>query len=128
MLKNIRWTESRAVGTSAGRVRSPTPTGAERAQGIGAVVVAVRHRSYGAAALTQQRHNLAGHAADSPAGTGHQDETRLSHRPPPFVIPAIAVKSATPPTPARKGSYKSCSISSTQVPVTSPGSYQPAAG
>src|SRR2546423_15463965 len=68
---------------------------AERAQGIGAVVVAVRHRSYGPAALTQQRHNLAGHAADSPAGTGHQDETRLSHRPPPFVIPAIAVKSAS---------------------------------
>src|SRR5438445_6788535 len=105
MLKNIRWTESRAVGTSAGRVRSPTPTGAERAQGIGAVVVAVRHRSYGPAALTQQRHNLAGHAADSPAGTGHQDETRLSHRPPSFVIPAIAVKSATPPTPARERSY-----------------------
>jgi hypothetical protein len=63
--------------------------GAERAQGIGAVVVVVRHRSYGPAALTQQRHNLAAHAADSPAGTGHQDETRLSHRLPPFVIPAI---------------------------------------
>jgi hypothetical protein len=49
----------------------------------------VRHRSYGPAALTQQRHDLAAHAADSPAGTGHQDETRLSHRPLPFVIPAI---------------------------------------
>jgi hypothetical protein len=46
----------------------------------------VRHRSYGPAALTQQRHDLAAHTADSPAGTGHQDETRLSHRPPPFVI------------------------------------------
>src|SRR3954470_14284188 len=68
--------------------------GAEREQGIGAVVVVGRRRVYGPAALTQQRHTLAAHAADSPAGTGHQDETRLSHRPPPFVIPAIlAVKS-----------------------------------
>jgi hypothetical protein len=49
--------------------------GAERAQGVGAVVV-VRHRSYGPAPLTQQRHDLATHAADSPAGIGHQDETR----------------------------------------------------
>jgi hypothetical protein len=56
--------------------------GAERAQGIGTVVVVVRHRSYRPAALTQQRHNLAADAADSAAGTGHQDETRLSHRPP----------------------------------------------
>jgi len=46
----------------------------------------VRHRSYGPAALTQQRHDLAAHTADSPAGTGHQDKTRLSHRLPPFVI------------------------------------------
>jgi hypothetical protein len=61
--------------------------GAERAQGVGAVVVVVRHRSYGPAALTQQRHNLAAHAADSPADTCHQEETRLSHRPPAFVIP-----------------------------------------
>src|SRR5207237_5423947 len=75
------------------------------------------HRSNGLAALTQQRHNLAGHAADSPAGTGHQDETRLSHRPPPFVLPAITVESATPPTPAREKSYKSRSIPSTQVPA-----------
>jgi hypothetical protein len=63
--------------------------GAERAQRVGAVVVVVRHRSYGPAALTQQRHDLAAHTADSPAGTGHQDETRLSHHPAPFVIPAI---------------------------------------
>ena len=35
-------------------------------QGIGAVVVVVRHRSYGPAALTQQRHDLAAHAADPP--------------------------------------------------------------
>jgi hypothetical protein len=62
--------------------------GAERAQGVGAVVVVVRHRSYGPAALTQQCHDLAAHAADSAAGTGHQDETRLSDRPPPFAIPA----------------------------------------
>jgi len=60
--------------------------GAERAQGVGAVIVVVRHRSYGPAALTQQRHDLAAHTADSSAGTGHQDETRLSHRLPPFVI------------------------------------------
>src|SRR6266481_4407615 len=72
------------MATSASK--SPTAratvadVGAERAQGIGAVVVVVRHRSYGPVALTQQRHNLAAHAADSPAGTGHQDETRLSHR------------------------------------------------
>jgi hypothetical protein len=39
----------------------------------------------GPAALTQQCYDLAAHAADSAAGTGHQDETRLSHRPPPFV-------------------------------------------
>ncbi|MGA8369264.1 MAG: hypothetical protein WB765_03965 [Acidimicrobiales bacterium] len=58
---------------------------AERAQGSGAVVVMVRHRSHSPAALTQQRHNFAAHPADSPAGTGHQDETRLSHRPLPFV-------------------------------------------
>jgi hypothetical protein len=90
MLKNIRWTESRAVATSAWpREVTDDDVGAERAQGIGAVVVVVRHRSYGPAALTQQRHNLAAHAADSPAGTGHQGETRLSHRPPPFLIPAI---------------------------------------
>ena len=63
--------------------------GAERAQGIGAVVVVVRHRSYGPPALTQQRHDLAAHAADSPAGTRHQDETRLSHRLPPCVVPGI---------------------------------------
>ena len=62
--------------------------GAEGAHG-GAVVVVVRHGSYGPAALTQQGHILAAHAADSPAGPGHQDETRLSHRAPPFVIPAI---------------------------------------
>src|SRR5437660_838774 len=31
MLKNIRWTESRAVATSAGRVRSPTTTSAPSA-------------------------------------------------------------------------------------------------
>jgi O-acetyl-ADP-ribose deacetylase (regulator of RNase III) len=60
--------------------------GAERAQGVGAVVVVVRHRSYGPAALTQQCHDLTAHATDSPAGTGHQDETRPSHRPPPLVI------------------------------------------
>jgi hypothetical protein len=60
----------------------------ERTQSVGAVVVVVRHRSYGPVALTQQRHDLAAHAADSAAGTGHQDETRLSHRPAPFVIPA----------------------------------------
>ena len=87
MLKNIRWTESR------GRRDICWPhevtndgVGAERAQGVGAVVVVVRHRSYGPAALTQQRHDLAAHTADSPAGAGHQDETRLSHRLPPFVI------------------------------------------
>ena len=60
--------------------------GAERAQGTGAVVVVVRHRSYGPAALTQQRRNLGAHAADSAAGTSHQDETRLSYRPPPLVF------------------------------------------
>jgi hypothetical protein len=60
--------------------------GAEPAQGIGAVVIVVRQRSYGLAALTEQRHNLVAHAADSPAGTGHQDETRFSHRPSPFVV------------------------------------------
>jgi hypothetical protein len=86
MLKNIRWTASRAVATSAGRVRSPTTTSAPSAQGIGAVVVVMRHRSYGPAALAQQRHHLAAHAADSPAGTSHQDETRLSHRPPALVF------------------------------------------
>jgi hypothetical protein len=62
--------------------------GAERAQGVGAVVVMVHHRSYGPAGLTQQRHDLAAYATDSPAGTGHQDETRLSHRQPPLLIPA----------------------------------------
>jgi hypothetical protein len=71
--------------------------GAERAQGIGAVVVVVRHRSHGQPALTQQRHNLAAHAADSPAaGTGHQDETRLSHRPPPFVSRQAALPGPFP--------------------------------
>jgi len=60
--------------------------GAERAQSVGAVVVVMRHSSYGPASLTQQRHDLAAHTADSSAGTGHQDETRLSHRLPPFVI------------------------------------------
>jgi hypothetical protein len=49
----------------------------------------VRHRSYGPAALTQQRHNLAAYAADSPSGASHQDEIRLSDRPPPLVIPTI---------------------------------------
>jgi hypothetical protein len=57
--------------------------GAERAQSVGAVVVVVRHRSYGPAALTQQCHDLAAYAANSTAGTGHQDETKLSHRLPP---------------------------------------------
>ena len=47
------------------------------AQGVSAVVVVVRHGSYGPAALTQQRDNLAANAADSPAGAGHQDEARL---------------------------------------------------
>ena len=42
--------------------------GAQRPQGIGAVVVVVRHRSYGLVALTQQRDNLAADAADSAAG------------------------------------------------------------
>src|SRR5258707_11480805 len=89
MLKNIRWTESRAVATSAGRVRSPTTTSAPSAQGIGTLVVVVRHRSYGLAALTQQRHQLAAHAADSPAGAGHQDQTRLSHR----RLPSLSLRS-----------------------------------
>jgi hypothetical protein len=64
--------------------------GAERVQCIGAVVVVVRHRSHGKPALTQQRHNLVAHAhaAGSSAGAGHQDETRLSHCPPPLTIPA----------------------------------------
>jgi hypothetical protein len=53
---------------------------------VSAVVVVVRHRSYGLAALTQQRHDLAAHTSDSPAGAGHQDETRLSQRLPSFVI------------------------------------------
>ena len=87
MLKNIRWTESRAFGDIC-RPREVTDddVGAERAQGIGAVVVVVRHRSHAPASLTQQRHHLVAHArtADSTAGTGHQDETRISHRPPPF--------------------------------------------
>jgi hypothetical protein len=40
----------------------------------------VHHRSYSPGAPTQQRHNSAAHTTDSPAaGTGHQDETRLSH-------------------------------------------------
>jgi hypothetical protein len=62
--------------------------GAERAHGNGAVVVVVRHRSHGPAALTQQLHNLAAHAADSPACTSHQDETRLSHRRLPSLSPS----------------------------------------
>ncbi len=53
--------------------------GAERAQGIGAIAVVVCQRAYGPAALTQQRHNLAAHVANSSARTSHQDETTLSH-------------------------------------------------
>jgi hypothetical protein len=91
MLKNIRWTESRGRrDICRPREVADDDVGAERAQGIGVVAVVVRHHSHRSALLTQQRHNLAAHAADSPAtGTGHQDETRLSHPPPPFVIPAI---------------------------------------
>ena len=61
---------------------------AERAQGIGTLVVVVYRRSHGPAALSQQRHNLAAPAADSPAGASHQDETRLSHPPPPCKLPS----------------------------------------
>jgi hypothetical protein len=39
-------------------VRSPTTTSAPSAQGIGAVVVVVHHRSYDSATLTQQRTTL----------------------------------------------------------------------
>ena len=80
-MKNVRWTESRAVATSAGRVEiTDDDISADRAEGIGAVVIVVRHRSYGLAALAKQRHHLAADAADSSAGAGHQDEARVSHR------------------------------------------------